>query len=439
MNTIQNFWKNKTLRNGSIIVLIIIILLTVPRMLAPASASTSESNTSAQVISVELTETIEASGSLQAQPFASLTWKTNGVIESVNVEVGDFVKKGDILLMLQPESTSASIISAQADLITAQENLEDVLSSGTGLAQAAIDLKEAQEDYDKAFNYLKYLQTDQNVPQTLYTAELVQTRNGWEYKYETDNFRGPAPEEWILDAENDLALKKGLLDDAQREYDRLLAGEESNEVLAARAKVEAAQTTVNSLYIIAPFDGQVLSVDHRVGDSVSANDLSVNIANLNQLYVETQVDESDIANVKLGNQAEVTLDALNGVVFTGRVTAINPVGEVVSGLIKYSVRIDLDKVDTETFLPLGATANVMIQISDASSTLAVPITTIHNDAQGEYVLVIQKDGTTKRVEIVSGAIVDDYVAVSGDLEIGDELKINDGTSFSAPNPFGGDE
>lgn len=439
MNTIQNFWKNKTLRNGSIIVLIIIILLTVPRMLAPASASTSESNTSAQVISVELTETIEASGSLQAQPFASLTWKTNGVIESVNVEVGDFVKKGDILLMLQPESTSASIISAQADLITAQENLEDVLSSGTGLAQAAIDLKEAQEDYDKAFNYLKYLQTDQNVPQTLYTAELVQTRNGWEYKYETDNFRGPAPEEWILDAENDLALKKGLLDDAQREYDRLLAGEESNEVLAARAKVEAAQTTVNSLYIIAPFDGQILSVDHRVGDSVSANDLSVNIANLNQLYVETQVDESDIANVKLGNQAEVTLDALNGVVFTGRVTAINPVGEVVSGLIKYSVRIDLDKVDTETFLPLGATANVMIQISDASSTLAVPITTIHNDAQGEYVLVIQKDGTTKRVEIVSGAIVDDYVAVSGDLEIGDELKINDGTSFSAPNPFGGDE
>lgn len=439
MNAIQNFWKNKTLRNVSIIILVVIILLTLPRVFAPANASESTTNAPAEVISIELTETIEASGSLQAQPFASLTWKTNGVVESVNVEVGDFVKKGDILLTLQPDSTSASIISAQADLITAQENLEDVLASGTGLAQAAIDLKEAQEDYDKAVNYLKYLQTDQKVPQTLYTAKLVQTRNGWEYKYESKNFKGPAPKEWIIDAENDLALKKGLLDDAQREYDRLLAGEESNEVLAARAKVDAAQTTINSLYIIAPFDGQVLSVDNRVGDSVSANELSVNMANLNQLYVETQVDESDIANVKLGDQAEVTLDAVNGVIFTGQVTSINPVGEVVSGLVKYSVRVDLDKVDEEVFLPLGATANVTIQITDATATLAVPITTIHNDSQGEYVLVIQNDGTTKRVEIVSGAIVDDYVAVSGDLKLGDTLKINDGSSFSAPNPFGGGE
>jgi multidrug efflux pump subunit AcrA (membrane-fusion protein) len=361
------------------------------------------------------------------------------VVETINVEVGDFVKAGDILLTLQPESTSASIVSAQADLITAQENLEDVLSSGTGVAQAAIDLKEAQEDYDKAVNYLKYLQTDKNVPQTLYSAELVQTRNGWEYKYEAQNFKGPAPEEWILDAENDLALKKGLLDDAQREYDRLLAGEESNEVSAARAKVDAAQTTVNSLYIIAPFDGQVLSIDNRVGDSVSANELSVNLANLNQLYVETQVDESDIANVKIGNQAEITLDALSNVAFTGQVTAINPVGESVSGLIKYTVRVDLDTVDEEIFLPLGATANVTIQITEATTTLAVPITTIHNDAQGEYVLVIESGSANKRVDIVSGAIVDDYVVVSGDLQTGDVLKINDGTSFEAPNPFGGGE
>lgn len=438
MNAIQNFWKNKTLRNWVIVITAVVILLLLARGFSPANASDVPA-TEAQVVLLEVAETIETSGTLQAQPFASLTWKTSGVVESVNVEVGDFVKAGNILLTLQPESTSASIVSAQADLITAQENLEDVLASGTGVAQSAIDLKESQEDYDKAVNYLKYLQTDQNVPQTLYTAELVQTRNGWEYKYETDNFKGPAPKEWILDAENDLALKKGLLEDAQREYDRLLAGEESNEVLAARAKVDAAQTTVNSLYIIAPFDGQVLSIDNRVGDSVGANELSVNMANLNQLYVETQVDESDIANVKLGNQTEVTLDAVSGVIFTGQVTSINPVGEVISGLVKYTVRVDLDKVEEEIFLPLGATANVTIQISEATSTLVVPITTIHNDAQGEYVLVIQNDGTTKRVEIVSGAIVDDYVVVSGDLQSGDILKINDGSSFSAPNPFGGGE
>lgn len=433
---VQNFWKNKTLRNVSIGVLVAIILFTLVRGFSPANAS-NVPTTEAQVVSLEVAETIETSGTLQAQPFASLNWKTSGVVEAVNVEVGDFVKAGDILLTLQPESTSASIVSAQADLITAQENLEDVLSSGTGVAQAAIDLKDAQEDYDKAVNYLKYLQTDQNVPQTLYSAELVQTRNGWEYRYETDNFKGPAPKEWIVDAENDVALKKGLLDDAQREYDRLLAGEESNEVLAARAKVEAAQTTVNSLYIIAPFDGEVLSIEHRVGDSVDANELSVNLANLNQLYVETQVDESDIANVQLGNQAEITLDAVNGVIFTGQVTSINPVGESVSGLVKYTVRIDLDKVDSEIFLPLGATANVTIQIKEATSTLAVPITAIQNDTNGEYVSVIQSNGSLARVAVVSGAIVGDMVAVSGDLNEGDRVSTVKENGFEAPNPFAG--
>ena len=88
---------------------------------------------------------------------------------------------------------------------------------------------------------------------------------------------------------------------------------------------------------------------------VSTGDLSVNIADMDHLYVETQVDESDIANVKLGNQAEVTLDAVSGVTLTGKVTAINPVGENVSGLVKYTVRVDLDKVDGDTFLPLTTT------------------------------------------------------------------------------------
>lgn len=416
---------NTKVRNWIIVGAVVIVAIFAFFMYRNASATASQASASGSVnvVSVEVGETVEASGKLEAQPFASLTWKTEGVVAKINVQVGDFVKKGDILLALQPESTSANIVSAQADLINAQKELENIINSGTSLAQAKIDLNSAQEAYNKAVYYLKYLNNDTKIPQTLYTAKLEQTRNGWEYKYETENFRGPAPKEWIIDAENDLALKKGKLEDAQREYDRLLAGEESVDVLAARAKVEAAQATVNSLYILAPFDGQVLSVDNHVGDTVSTNDLSVNMANLNNLYVETKIDESDIANVKLGNQVEVTLDALDGVVFTGRVTAINPVGEVVSDLVKYAVRIDLDKSAKDLFLPLGATADVVIVVKEPSASLAVPITAIQNDGKSEFVTVIAEDGSTKRVDVVSGAIVGDLVVVTGELDEGDSLQI----------------
>jgi RND family efflux transporter MFP subunit len=432
-----NLWKNKTVRNWTIAGVAVIAALLLAWGFSPAKANDTTVATGATVASLDVAETIEASGSLEAQPFASLSWKTSGVVEAVNVKPGDFVKADTILLTLDPTSTSASIVSAQADLVTAQKNLEDLLTSGTDLAQAAIDLKNAQEDYDDAVYYLRYLQTDTKVPQTAYGAKLEQTNSGWKYKYTAENFKGPAPKDWIIEAENDLALKKAELEDAQREYDRLLAGDNSADVIAAQAEVDAAQATVNSLSIIAPFDAEVLSVDNHVGDVVDTGELSVNLADMDHLYVETQVDESDIANVKLGNQAEVTLDAVPGVTLTGEVTTINPVGEVDSGLVKYKVRVELDKVDGEIFLPLGTTANVIITVKEAAATLTVPITTIQNDAQGEFVWIIQSDGSTKRVDVVSGSIVGDQVVVTGDLQDGDRIQLVQTSGFEAPNPFGG--
>jgi len=187
--------------------------------------------------------------------------------------------------------------------------------------------------------------------------------------------------------------------------------------------------------VIAPFDGEVLYVQSRPGDVVDATTSAVNIADLDHLYIETQVDESDVANVKVGQKVEVTLDALTGATLTGKVTEVNPVGEVVSGLVKYTVRIDLDKVADQSFIPLGTTANVVIRIKDATSSLAVPITTVQNDSQGEYVLAVQSDGSTKRVDVVSGAIVGDLVVVTGDLQEGEQVQTNQQSSFNAPNPF----
>jgi HlyD family secretion protein len=400
-----------------------------------ANASTTTSQSPASVVSLNVAQTVEASGSLEAQPSASLTWNTGGIVDKVYVKTGDKVKAGDVLMKLKTTSVSSNIISAQGDLVTAQKDLENVKSSSTDLSQAVIDLKTAQEAYDKAANYLDYLQNSKKVPQSETRLFLETKRNTWMYLYKTKTFKGPAPEDWIVDAQNDLALKKSQLEDAQRTYDRLKAGPGSQDVVAAQAKVDAAQATVDSMSVIAPFNGEVLYVQSQPGDVVNAETSAVNVADLDHLYVETQVDESDVADVKVGQQADVTLDALTGAAFTGKVTQINPVGEVVSGLVKYTVRIDLDKATDQSFIPLGTTANVVIHVKDATASLAVPITTVQNDSKGEYVLVVQGDGSTKRVEVVSGAIVGDLVVVTGDLKAGEQVQSNQQSSFNAPNPF----
>jgi HlyD family secretion protein len=438
MNKALGFLKGKNARYWVIGLIVVLIAVLGFVNFRSANASNTTVETSASVVALDVAETVEASGSLEAQPSASLTWNTDGVVEEVYVQVGDQVKEGEVLMKLRTTSVSSSVISAQADLVNAQEELDDLLSSSdTELAQAVIDLKDKQEDYDKAVDYLHYLQISNKVPQTEGKAILQTKRNSWMYFYKTKTFKGPAPEDWIVEAENDLALKKAELEDAQRTYDQLKDGPNSQDVRAAQARVDAAQVIVDSMSIIAPFDGEILSVDSRLGDVAEAGELALNLANMDHLYVETQVDEADIAEVQLGNPVSATLDALPGLALTGKVAAINPVGEVVSGLVKYNIRVELDQVEEDTFLPLGTTANVTIQVKEATETLAVPITAIQNDAQGEYVLVLQSDGSTKRVAVVSGAIVDDLVVVSGDLQVGQRVSTDRASSFNAPNPFGG--
>jgi HlyD family secretion protein len=439
-DTKMNFLKNKKVRNWVIAIALAAAAVMVGSMVSPANAGDLAAEAAADVVSINIAQTVEASGTLEAQPFARLSWKTGGIVQKVNVQAGDQVHAGDILVELQPASTTAAIASAQADLVTAQKNLEDLLASNTDFAQAAIDLKELREEYQDAADYLDYLRNDRRVPQTETKLILHSTPKGYQYEYKTRSFKGPATEDMLIEAENDLALKQARYEDARRRYDRLKDGPNAQDVRAAQARVDAAQAAVNSLSIIAPFDGQVLSVDDQAGDTVTSGELSVNMADMSRLYIRTQVDESDIANIKLGNQAEVTLDALPGLILIGRVAQINPVGESIAGLVKYSVRIDLDEDRGDIFLPLGATANVVIQVRDASASLAVPITAIQNDSSGEFVWLLQPDGSSRRVDVVSGSIVGELVVVTGELGEGDQVQLVARESgFQPPNPFGGNK
>jgi hypothetical protein len=161
------------------------------------------------------------------------------------------------------------------------------------------------------------------------------------------------------------------------------------------------------------------------------------MADLDHLYIEAQVSEADIADVTVGDPITAISDAAEGLELTGQVAAINPLGEVSSDLVLYTVRIDLEEIAEAESLPLGSTANVTIQVAPASPSLAVPITAVQNDDQGEYVLVIQVDGSTKRVDVASSTIAGDRVVVKGNLKEGDTLAWAQNNNFPGGGPFGG--
>jgi len=433
----SNLFKSKKLRTWGIITAMLLALFLAGQLFLSGKANAATTGSDGMVTSMNVAETVDASGSLDALLSANLTWSTSGVVDQVYVKAGDQVKAGDVLMRLKTSSVSSNVISARADLANAQKDLEDLLSSsGTDLAQAIIDLKDAQEAYDKAASYMKYLQTSQRVKQTETKIFIEETFGSWQYRYKTRYFVGPASEKLLTDAKNDLALKKAELADAQRAYDSLKQGADAQDVAGTQAKIDAAQATVDTMNVIAPFDGEVLYVASQPNDAVNTDTSALNMANLDHLSIETQIDESDIAKIKVGDPVTATLDAMPDLKLTGKVAAVDSLGQENSGLVQYTVSIDLDKIAENISRPLGATANVTIEVKPATPSLTVPITVIQNDSKGEYVLVVQADGSTKRVDVVSSTIVGDRVVVTGNLKEGESLTTSQKGNAVPRGPFG---
>jgi multidrug resistance efflux pump len=300
---------------------------------------------------------IVAEGRLEPVHFAEIAFTASGVVSEVLVQDGEAVKKGQPLIRLG-DASDTNYASARHELVSAQQAINDLTNAaGTDLAQAIITLKDAKEAYDKADNYLKYLQNSKKVPQTQTRLILESKRNKWQYFYKTKTFKGPAPEDWIIEAENDLLLKQAELDDAQRTYDRLKDGADAEQLAVLEARLEAAEAGLAAFSVLAPFDGVVAELNAKAGSSINAGQVAVTIADFSSWLIETtDLTEVDVVKLSEGQPVTVTLDAIPDAQLNGVIESIGQTYEEKQGDIVYSVLVALD--DSHPSLRWGMTTVV---------------------------------------------------------------------------------
>ena len=404
-----------------------------------------------EVTEVTIATTVDATGSITPLRLASVNWKTSGTILEINVAVGQKVQAGDILMSLDPDSVPDNLISsrqnlaemtspkaiaaAQKAVVDAAENLVDMQDERDGLnavfTQESIDnsyanmvlaedrLNKAQEKFDEVDHLDETDPRRATAYKSLYDAQYAYDSAVSSYEY-YDSYA--ATDNDIALADANLALAEAQLDEARNYLAAITGGEvPAGATGSSLQQLYQAQRTVDQLTLNAPFDGVVGAVYNQPFDVVTANTVSVLILNRSKLYVTVPVEEIKVVQLSIGDKATLTLDALPELTgLTGRVTSIDPVGTANQGVVYYNVMVELDQNDPQIIL--DATANVTIQAGDARQMLAVPVTAVLNDADGEYVLISNQDGSTRRVEVVSGQIqADDTVVVEGDLQIGDQV------------------
>jgi multidrug resistance efflux pump len=339
------------------------ITLMLISVLVSACSSAGNSAATPEVIPTVIADTsITAEGRLEPVRYADISFTASGVVGDVLVQEGEAVKKDQPIIRLGGE-TDMNYAAAQLELASAQKALNDLLNGAdTDLAQAIIDLKQAKEDYKDADQYSRYLQNAKRVPRTETFVYYINSHKGYDVRTRTKYYKkGPAPEVWITEAQNDAALKKAKMEEAQNTYDRMKdKGVDSDQLAVLEARLDAAQAQVGAFSVLAPFDGVVANLNAKPGSSINAGETAVTVADFSQWLVKTtDLTEIDVVKLEEGQPVTVTLDALPGQELKGEILSIGQTYTENQGDVVYEVIVLLN--DTHPAMRWGMTAAVKFE------------------------------------------------------------------------------
>jgi HlyD family secretion protein len=264
----------------------------------------------------------------------------SGKLKQVMVEEGDHVHRGQVVAELENADYRAAISSAQATVQQRDAELRKVINGARrqerGEASATVEQNKAVMDNAKA---------EMDRRNQLYTAGIVSRE---------ENERYISQYEVALANYNQAYQHHSLVDDKPREEDR--AASEAALALA-KSELAEAQARYEKTLIRSPIDGVILRKHHRSGESVSNSstvpDPIVTIGDNSVLRVRMDVDETEVAKVRVGQTGYVTADAYGSQKFRGQVIRVG------KELGRKNVQTDepTEKVDTkilETLIQLDA-------------------------------------------------------------------------------------
>ncbi len=190
---------------------------------------------------------------------------------------------------------------------------------------------------------------------------------------------------------------------------------------SANLNLDSAKLNLDKAIIVAPFDGVVADVSITEGEQISTAALAtpaITLVDTSEIEMQGYIDELDVASVKLGQAANITLDALPDEQVTGTVNFISPMGTVRAGIVSYATNIALENPSAELKDGMSATAEVVVERRD--NVLLIPNTVIQGTLQNPSVVVLV-DGQQEQRQITLGLSDGTNTEVLSGLQEGEKV------------------
>jgi HlyD family secretion protein len=327
-----------------------------------------------------ISPTILASGSLTYQTEIRIMSEVMGRVQDLYVKEGDVVKRGDLLLRLDPAT-----VRAQVDRLEA------------GLQQSKLAIERARVSSDTA-------QTKWARYQKLRESGLIDANSYDEVRSQRDQ--------------------------SKVEFDSATQQSRQTEASLKEAREQLAKTELR-----APISGRLTAVKIKIGEtavpsatSIAGSDLLV-IADTTNLYAEVNVNETDVARVVPGQEARIVPAAFPDKAWTGAVetVAVSPVQVAGQGK-SYLVKIRLTKSDDLQFhTGMSCRAEIVTRGTDATPVTAVPVQAVqYEDTQepdevAKSSIFVMVDGKARKQEVEAGIADDSYVGIPKGVAVGAQI------------------
>lgn len=255
----------------------------------------------AKVVRQDLVSTVSGTGQIKPKNYVNIGATAFGRITHLYVKEGDRVKKGQVLATVESVQPSASVAAQKAT----------ISSSRTDVASYTAAEKTGEANVDRSKADLEQKRLDYERAQGLFAEKLIakQDFDAKKAAYDLAVATLAQSEAALVQARAQTASARGHVDSA---------------VATLRSNIDSLNKTVS----IAPYDGIVTNLPVREGETVvvgiqnAQGSTLMTVADMSVITAEVKVDETDIVNVKLGQPADVTVDALPGRVFKGHVTEV---------------------------------------------------------------------------------------------------------------------
>jgi RND family efflux transporter MFP subunit len=215
-----------------------------------------------------------------------------------------------------------------------------------------------------------------------------------------------------------VSVAKSNLDQAKSSLALKQSNARPEDLSSVNGSLLVAQSDYNDRFIFAPFDGIIIKMDAKVGEIAPQNTSLVSMMSADVFQIESYVPEVSIAQIKLDDEASVTLDAYGeGVLFKAKVVSIDPAETIRDGISTYKIKLQfLEKNDQ---IKSGMTANVSIITFNKPNVIVVPGGVVFLKNEKNFVQVKINEKTVDR-EVVLGS-----TSALGQVEIVSGLKDGD--------------